>query len=164
MKRYIFVYIRVCWLALVLCLILISSACDAKLLPWPQSPIEEAESRWQQQGIASYRIEVSVFRSIHHAQSYQITVQDGAVVDQSASCIPAPLEFGKCKVEPFEADAYTVPGLFAKASSMLQESYKTWCKVSFDPTYGFPSQISYNHPDMVDEDWGLSVASFEVLP
>ena len=133
-------------------------------MPWPQTPLEQAESRWKQQGIASYRIEVSAFRSIHHAQFYHITVQDGVVVDQSASCTPAPLEFGKCKVEPFEAEAYTVPGLFAKASSLLEGDYKTWGKVSFDPTYGFPSQISYNHPNAVDEDWSWSVTSFEVLP
>lgn len=190
MKRYVFVYILVVsQLALVFCFISIVSACDPeqppqqpptpteqlqngrgdgptveKQPPQSQTAVEQAERRWQQQGIASYRIEVLVIRSIWHAQSYQITVQDGVVVDQSASCIPAPIEAGKCKVEPFQADAYTVPGLFAKASSLFQDdSAKTWGKISFDPTYGFPNLISFNNPNAMDDDWSWRVTSFEVL-
>jgi hypothetical protein len=51
--------------------------------------LEKAEGEWQALGITSYRIEVMV-TSIWHAQTYKLTVREGEVVEESASCIPAP--------------------------------------------------------------------------
>ena len=64
--------------------------------------IDEAEEKWLDQGIKSYRIEVLVVNSVWHAQSFTITVEDGKVIDRSASCIPAPTEFGECELRPFD--------------------------------------------------------------
>ncbi len=57
-----------------------------------QAQIGLAEQQWQAQHIAHYRIQVQQISSIWHLQRYTITVQNGDVVDQSATCIPAPIE------------------------------------------------------------------------
>jgi hypothetical protein len=126
--------------------------------------IDQAEQRWQDQGIDDYRLEVLVVNSIWHAQTHQLTVRDGLVVEQSAFCIPAPFEAGKCTVEPFDAAAYTIPGLFAQARAKAQQDQGQWTELVFDPTYSFPSRIAYDHPEILDEDNNWQVKAFEPLP
>ncbi len=121
------------------------------------------EQTWSAQGIDSYAIEVLVVNSIWHAQSHQITVRDGKVESSEATCFPAPYEAGQCQVKDFDPETYTVAGLFAKAQSQAQSEWGQWTTVTYDPTYGYPSQIAYNHPDMHDEDWSWRVEAFEVL-
>jgi hypothetical protein len=125
--------------------------------------VDPMEQAWLDQKIASYRIEVLVIRSIWHAQSYQITVRDNQIESATASCIPAPIEAGKCKVETFNAEDYTVAGLFRKAHSTSESRQATPAKITYDATYHFPQQMSYNDPNMVDEDWSWRVTAFEVL-
>ena len=142
---------------LVLCCawLLLLSACGSAAA----SELEEAERRWQEQGIDDYQIEVLVVRSIWHAQSHVITVEDGVVTEQTAHCIQAPAEFEECEVEPFAAEDFTVPGLFAKARASNQEGVK----ITYEPTYGYPDSISFNDPNIVDEDWSWGVKRFEIL-
>lgn len=154
-----------CTLAL-LCLTVMSIACNACGLAGGNplmAQIGQAERRWQDQGIESYRLEVRFVRSIWHAQSHLVTVRDGAVVEESASCVPAPTESGKCEVEPFNAAEYTVPGLFTQARARAQVDEGQWTSVAFDPTYSFPSQISFDNPEVYDEDMAWIVLTFEVL-
>ncbi len=125
--------------------------------------VEQREQVWLEQNITAYRIEVLVIRSVWHAQSHQITIQNGQVESATASCVPAPTEAGKCEVEDFDAEDYTVAGLFRKAHAQAQSQYAAWATITYDPTYGFPQQISYNHPEMIDEDWSWRVTAFEVL-
>jgi hypothetical protein len=125
--------------------------------------VEQRERAWLDQKITAYRIEVLVVRSVWHAQSHRITVQAGRVESATATCIPAPTEAGKCKVEDFDAEDYTVAGLFRQAYAQTQSEYAAWTTTTFDPSYGFPQQISYNHPEMIDEDWAWRVTAFEVL-
>jgi hypothetical protein len=124
------------------------------------NPMEQA---WLDQKITSYRIEVLVIHSIWHAQSHQITVRDNQIESATASCIPAPIEAGKCKVETFNAEDYTVAGLFRKAHSEVESQQATPAKITYDSTYHFPQQIAYDDPNMVDEDWSWRVTAFEVL-
>ncbi|UCC87725.1 MAG: hypothetical protein JSV81_00040 [Anaerolineales bacterium] len=125
--------------------------------------VEQMERAWLDQKITSYRIEVLVIRSIWHAQSHQVTVRDNQIESATASCIPAPIEAGKCKVETFNAEDYTVAGLFRKAHSEAESQEATPTKITYDPTYHFPQQMSYDDPNMVDEDWSWQVTAFEVL-
>lgn len=127
-----------------------------------QAQIGFAEQRWQAQHITGYRIQVQQMSSIWHLQRYTITVQNGDVVDQSATCIPAPMEGRECKIRPFAAEDYTVPGLFERARSMAQ-STTGGVTITFDPTYGFPSSIDSAPPNVVDGDQSWRVISFEVL-
>ncbi|GAB4579403.1 MAG: hypothetical protein Fur0022_21410 [Anaerolineales bacterium] len=127
------------------------------------SPLEEAERKWQAQGIGSYQIEVLVVRSIWHAQYQQLTVENGMITFQTARCVPAPFEGQTCEVEPFTAEDYTVPGLFAKASAESEKEDTTSLNITYEPTYGYPAKIVFDDPEIFDEDWSWAVTSFEVL-
>jgi hypothetical protein len=152
MKRYSPLY----RLALLFVWLLLVPACRSEA----EAALAEAEGRWQEQGIDDYRIEVLVVRSIWHAQSHVITVENGVVTEQTAACIQAPAEFEACEVEAFAAEDFTVPDLFAKARD---SSDQEWIEVVYDPTYGYPDSISFNNPEIVDGDWSWGVTSFEVL-
>ena len=128
------------------------------------SQIDQAEQQWTGQNITDYHIEVLVVESIWHAQTHQIMVQNNAVVEATASCIPAPMEAGECEVRAFTAEEYTIPGLFAQVRVHLKSQQAQWIEITYEPTYGFPSQITFDNPNLVDEDWTWRVTSFETLP
>lgn len=146
-------------------LLLGALSCQPRRLVAPSlsAKIAKAEQKWQEQGIESYRIEVLHARSTWHAQYHQITVRDGKVVQQSAYCIPAPAESGECEVEPFNAEDYVAPGLFSLARSEAKREQGQWAQIEFDPTYGFPSKISFDNPEAIDEELVWRVTAFEVL-
>ncbi len=125
--------------------------------------VEQNEQAWQDHKITSYRIEVLVVNSIWHAQSHQITVRDNEIESAMASCITAPMEFEKCKVQAFNAEDYTVAGLFRKARSEADSHEATLVKITYDASYHFPHTISYNNPKVIDGDWSWGVSAFEVL-
>lgn len=154
-----------CFVAL-LCLAPSAIACGLQLQILQNQvlvEIDEAEEKWLDQGMESYRIEVSVVNSVWHAQAHIISVADGQVVDQSASCIPAPTEFGECEVRPFDSQDYTVAGLFSQARRVAGSDSAEFVVIDFDPAYGFPSHIRFDHPEIIDEDWVWTVRSFQVV-
>ena len=157
---------RAQYLITLACLASVLAGCD--FLPLSMSnrllaQVAQQEQEWREKDIDSYRIVVLHVRSVWHAQTHEITVRAGEVVDQSASCIPAPTENGKCEVQPFDAAEYTVPGLFGLAQSLAQFDDGEWTEIEFDPTYGYPTGISYDHPERLDEDSYWGVRSFEIL-
>jgi len=120
-----------CFISLA-CLTCVLVACD--LLPRTRSDqllaeIDKQEHKWLEKDIDSYRIVVSHVRSIWHAQTHEILVSEGKVVDQSASCIPAPAESGKCQVESFDPEQYTVAGLSAVARLLAQRDEGDWTEI-----------------------------------
>jgi hypothetical protein len=125
--------------------------------------LDQREQAWLEREIDDYRIEVLVVRSVWHAQSHRLTVRNGQVQEATADCIPAPTEAGTCEVEEFDPEEYTVAGLFREAQAQVQSEFAQWVSIAYDPGYGFPQQISYNHPDIIDEDWSWRVTAFEVL-
>ncbi len=124
--------------------------------------IDQQEHKWLEKDIDSYRIVVSCVCSTWHAQTQEILVSEGKVVEQSATCAPAPAESGECEVESFDPEEYTVAGLFALAHSLAESDAGNWTEIEYDPTYGFPVRIAYDDPDMMDEDSYWGVRSFEV--
>ena len=111
-----------CFISLA-CLSWVLVACN--LLPRTRSDqllgeIDEQEDKWLEKDIDSYRIVVSHVRSIWQTQTHEILVSECRVVEQSASCIPAPVESGECQVESFDPEEYTVAGLFEVARSLAQ--------------------------------------------
>jgi hypothetical protein len=113
--------------------------------------VEQEEQKWLEKDIEDYRIVVSRISSVWHVQTHEITVRNGVVVEQSASCTPAPAELGEYEVQLFDAAEYTVPGLFTVARALAEHEDGNWTLIEFD------------HPEIVDEDscWGLR--SFEIL-
>ena len=126
-------------------------------------PIDLAERKWQAQNINNYRIQVRRVQSIWHAQTYSVTVQNGEVMEQSAFCIPAPFEAGKCTVEPFDGKDYTVPGLFSIARSQANIAGGKWTEITFDELYSFPKVVTYDDPQVYDDERMWGVVAFEVL-
>ncbi len=128
-------------------------------VPGFSDSIDQAEHKWQAQGIRDYRIQVLYTQSIWHAETYSITVRNEQVVEQSAFCIPAPAEAGKCTVQAFNAEDYTVPGLFAIARNQVRTAEGKWTKITFDRVYGFPRQIAHDNPQIYDDDAAWTVKS-----
>ena len=127
-----------------------------------QKEIEQAEQRWAEQGVDDYRI-VVVTSSIWHMQIHDIIVRDSQVAESSATCEPAPVELGKCEVQPFNAEEYTVPGLFARARWLAGSRDAQYGQIEFDATYSFPARMFFDHPETIDEEWAWRVEAFAVL-
>lgn len=153
---------RIVNVALFVCLLVALASCRSVQDLTLQKEIEQAEQHWAEQGVDDYRI-VVVTSSIWHMQIHDLIVRDGGVAEASATCEPAPVELGKCEVQPFDAEEYTVSGLFARARWLAQSRDAQYGRIEFDATYGFPTRMSFNHPEMIDEEWGWRVEAFEVL-
>jgi hypothetical protein len=158
-------------ITLLLLTIVFLSACNSSHAPTSTpslqesllKQIDEAQAQWQAQEINSYRIEVLAVRATWHAQFHQITIRDEQVVDESASCTPAPAELGECEVEPFDAQDYTVPALFALARTKARADQAQHTRITFDPSYGFPNLILFGEPEIVDGGAVWRVTAFEAL-
>lgn len=148
------------WLWVIVLAILAVSGCRGR------SALETAEQKWQAQGINSYEIEVRDL-TLWHLQNIRITVEEGVIVAQSATCEPSLLNFsssGECVVQPFEAEQYTVPGLFELARRYNEGELREHSNITFDETYGFPTMISYTNSELLDADHSWTVISFQALP
>jgi hypothetical protein len=148
---------------LILLLFLILVACT---VPGPSEPVQQIQSKqsqWREKNIRNYRISVMKVQAIFHAQTNTITVQDGQVTDQSAVCTPAPFEGRECKIQEFDANEFTVDGLFKTALMYASESAKYQLRVTFDEQYHFPTTISRDEKEVVDDELFWRVIAFEPL-
>ena len=132
------------------------SACTAHFA------LDEAQRKWNAQGIRHYRIKVQHIESIWHLQEYEMEVE-GNEITHSAKCSPAPAEGGTCDVNAYDPTEYTVEGLFETAEILLNGNYFKWVTVGYDEAYGFPSLIAVDDPDILDEDSAWKVLEFEVI-
>lgn len=130
-----------------------------------RSQIETAQAQWQAKNVRSYRISVLRVNSIWHAQTNTILVKDGAVVDHSATCVPAPFEGKTCTVREFSADEFTVDGLFKTARAAADNNAANReIKITFDETFHFPDHISTDDPKATDDDSLWRVVAFTPNP
>jgi hypothetical protein len=126
--------------------------------------IDAAEQRWSSQGIGSYRIEVRRVNSIWHAQWNTVVVKDGQVAEQSSRCTRAPAESQHCRLQPFDAAQYTVPGLFATARAIVQDADPdAMIRIAFDDAAGYPRSIFTDRPQVTDDDQGWGVETLTPL-
>jgi hypothetical protein len=141
-------------------------ACDFTV-PGPSEPdllIASKQSRWQAKQISSYRISVLKVQAVFHAQTNTITVTDGKVTNQSAICTPAPMEGKTCEVQAFDPNEFTVPALFETALRYAPESEKYQLRVTFDDTYNYPTTLSFDQKEVIDDEQFYRVISFQPLP
>ncbi len=129
----------------------------------PSLQLNIQETKWNSMDIENYRIEVLVRSSVWHAQYYLLTVKNNIIIDSTSRCIVAPLENGKCTVNPYNAEDYLIPGLFSKAASAIESDDIQWIEIGYDPSYGFPKYISYFNASISDSDWLWGVTSFEEI-
>jgi hypothetical protein len=126
--------------------------------------LQAAEQHWQDSQIASYRITVQEIHSMWWAQQMTFTVMDGHVVDQQSMCIPAPIQGKTCTIRPVEQSNYLVPALLAQARDLIEHQRPENVRLTFDPTLGYPTSIGFDDPQILDEDYGLTIQKFETLP
>lgn len=122
--------------------------------------LESHLKKWQEMKIQDYSIEVMVVNSIWHAQKNTLTVKNGSLINVVSVCSPAPMEFGECVIQTFDMHDLQVEGLFSKAEEMLKDEGSGNLEVEYDPDYGFPVEIIYDDPAVVDDDWSWRVISF----
>jgi hypothetical protein len=136
-------------------------------VPGPSEPVAQISAQqqsWRAQNVRRYRISVLKVNAIFHAQTNTLTVEDGRVLDQSATCTPAPFEGRACKVQPFDAAEFTVDGLFQTALAAAPESAKYQLRVEFDERYHFPKFISRDQKQWIDDEVVWRVVAFQPLP
>jgi Family of unknown function (DUF6174) len=126
--------------------------------------VSAAEQAWHDSQIASYRMTVLEVHSIWSAQRLTITVADGQVSDIQTMCIPAPSQGSTCTIQPVEIANYLVPALFRQARDLAERQRPEHVRLTFDPALGYPTLIGFDDPQILDEDYGVKVESFERLP
>lgn len=124
--------------------------------------LDAAEKLWQEQSINDYTIVVAYTPSHTVNQSiYTLTVADGEIVEDSATCVA----FGTnptCVVDELDLATLTVPGLFAAARNALVNDTvnDSGNDFNFHETYGLPQLISLKSPGQFP--WFWQVNSFQV--
>lgn len=126
-------------------------------------------ARWQALGITDYDIVVRETHAFSLVYLSTVIVRGGRVQTQSASCSGPVGSSGSCP----NAARYTVPWLFAEAEAYLdgtrtrQLGIRTTnatqadgTTVTYDATYGFPYSITWDLPDVYDEQVTIRIASF----
>ena len=135
-------------------------------VPGPSEPVAQItaqQNQWRAKNITTYRISVMKVQAIFHAQTNTITVENGKVTQQSAICTPAPFEGRECTVQEFDANEFTVDGLFNTALRYAPASEKNQLRVTFDENYFFPTTISRDEKQVVDDELFWRVVAFEPL-
>jgi len=117
---------------------------------------------WKVNGSDDYKIIVRHTESVWHSQDITI-IKDGDELTHSARCTPAPTEGQTCEVTAYDPGDYTVAGLFRTADSFLSGETAEWTDVEYNPEFGYPESIKYDHPEIIDEDQAWIVVSFEII-
>lgn len=141
-------------------LALILAACSAGT----ETELSLNQQKWQDAGITHYRFELNVgcFCAFRSQMPASVEVQDGEVVsiigaDGNPVSMTDPLN-------EFVLRYATIGRLFSELESdSVKEADKL--TVTYDPEYGFPSQIDIDFIELaIDDELYLSASAFEPLP
>jgi hypothetical protein len=141
-------------------LVLILAACSAG----GGTELSNNQQKWQDSGITHYRFElnVSCFCAFRSQMPATVEVQDGEIVsiigaDGNPISLTDPLN-------EFVLSYATIDRLFSELESdSLKDADKL--TVTYDPEYGFPSQIDIDFIELaIDDELYISASAFEPLP
>lgn len=142
-----------------LLLALILTACSAG-----GSELSRNQSKWQDADINHYRMQLSVgcFCLFRSQMPVTVEVKDGEVVsmiDVNGETFPL-----DDPMSEFVLKYATIDRLFSElGSDSVQEA--DHLTMSFDPTYGFPTEVAIDYIELAaDDELYLSVSAFEPLP
>jgi hypothetical protein len=123
--------------------------------------LRNARSLWDRQRPGSYQIVVRHEDATRHVEWHTLSVTKGEVTETSSRCEATASESAPCEVWQVDPAAYTVPGLFDTARSLLGRSIPgEVIRLSFDETYGYPRMMSIDSPDGAHEEQRWEVESF----
>ena len=127
-----------------------------------QSEIERNQQKWQDANISHYRYNLFVgcFCVFSQDMPLIIEVQDGEVVSmeyQSGKAVD------NTNRELFEKYA-TIDRIFSELETDINGAADEVI-VTYDPTYGFPTQANIDFiKDAIDDELALTISDFEQLP
>jgi len=143
-----------------LLLALILAACTAG----GGTELSRNQSKWQDANISHYRFELTVgcFCPFRSQMPMTVEVQNGEIVsmvDVNGQAVST-----DDPMSEFIVKYATIDRLFSELESdSVQQADKL--TVSYDPAYGFPSEISIDFIELaMDDELYLSVSAFETLP
>ena len=142
---------------------IVLTACGAAAVSGSQTEIGQNKEKWQEQGISHYRynLHISCFCVFVENMPLVIEVQDGKVVSMEfqngAEIDPA------LRQDLFDKYA-TIEGLFTEVEAALNGAAEN-VVVKYDPTYGFPTEVTIDVSQQVaDDELYLTISNFEELP
>jgi hypothetical protein len=127
-----------------------------------KTEIERNKEKWQDAGISHYRYNLFVgcFCVFSEDMPLVVEVKDGEVVSmeyQSGNEIDA------SSLELFEKYA-TIDRIFAELETNIYGKADE-VTVKYDPTYGFPAEVSVDFiKEAIDDELALRISNFEKLP
>lgn len=145
---------------ILLLLALILAACSAS----GGSELSRNQSKWQDAGIDHYRFDLGVgcFCPVGDIMPMTVEVLNGEVV--SIIDVNGDAFTSTHPMSEFILRYATIDRIFSELNSdSVQEADKL--TVSYDPTYGFPSEVSIDFIELAaDDELYLSASAFEPLP
>ena len=127
-----------------------------------QSEIERNEKTWQDANISHYRFNLFVgcFCVFSQDMPLVIEVQNGDVVSMEYQ---SGKEIDATNSELFEKYA-TIERIFSELKKDMNGEADE-VVVTYDPTYGFPTQVNIDFiKNAVDDELALTISNFEELP
>ncbi len=140
------------------------------MTPVPPELAQLATQRahWQALGIADYDIVVRETHAFGSDIRQTVTVRGGQVQKQETSCSGPGQPHSFCQ----PLSRYTVPDLFDLAEQFIEQtrpeqtrirmasaSQPSGTTIHYNPTYAFPSTITWDLPDVHDEEVTITVYS-----
>ena len=142
-----------------LLLVLILSACSVG-----ETELSRNQNKWQDANITHYRFELTVgcFCPFRSQMPVTVEVQNGEIV--SMIDVNGETLSTTDPMNEFIVKYATIDRLFSElASDSVQKADKL--TVSYDPTYGFPSDVNIDFIELaMDDELHLSASAFEPLP
>ena len=141
-----------------------------------EEKISSQESLWQESDISDYHIKVIETRAWHQFE-VSLVVRNGKVLHAKISCGQALMDpdGSDCNgiTSKIDATKYTIEELFNflnnsrsefnNFGSIAEIDWHDCLFVSFDEEYHFPKQISFDHPQILDEEYSIQVSDFTII-
>ena len=129
-----------------------------------ETEFERNQTKWQDADINHYRFQlgVSCFCPVSGLMPLTVEVQNGeiiSIIDVNGDVYPS-----TDPMSEFVLQYATIDRLFSElGSDRIQEADKL--TVTYDPVYGFPSEVSIDFIELaMDDELYLSASAFEPLP
>ena len=138
-------------------LVLTLSACGGG------SAFQQNQEKWEGQNIDHYRFTIAVSCFCPFANvDVTYDVQNGQVVSQSVQSSPDnPVD--EAQVSDFYQPYNTIEKVFEYLAGAIKDADETI--IDYDPTYGFPTNISVDWIEQaIDDEMYLAISDFETLP
>lgn len=131
-------------------------------------PLDQNIALWKQKHVTSYSIDYRRSCFCIFTSTVRLVVKNDKIVELLDPTSGKPLKESEySKLLPPNLDAswfQTIDGVFAQLTE-LSKGKPRMLDMEFDPTYGFPTSVSYDQNAMIaDEEFILYLTNFKILP